>query len=168
MGLVEIVENVRKRHVHDGILSWILCVCALISNAIVIGIDSSFGKALGSIIKDFNETESNVAWIGSVHSSTQYFSASLSSLLAMKYGFGYVIIAGILISSTFFALSTTSQNIFQITMQYGILGGMGVGLIYTAGTIICTFHFFEKTVIGYRDIFFWGWYRNCFTFTWSK
>ena len=95
-------------------------------------------------MKDFNSTERNVAWIGSVHSSMQYFSASLSSILANKYGFGPIIMVGILMSSTFFALSTTAYNVTQLTLYYGLLGGVGVGLIYSPGTIICSFHFVKR------------------------
>ena len=80
MGLLNIIRHIRSNYESDGILSWIICLSALIANAIVVGIDSSFGESLGSIMKDFNSTESNVAWIGSVHSSTQYFYASLSSI----------------------------------------------------------------------------------------
>ena len=144
MGLLNIIRNIRRNYESDGMLSWIICLSALIANAIVVGIDSSFGESLGSIMNDFNSTESNVAWIGSVHSSTQFFSASLSSLLANKYGFGPIILVGILMSSTFFALSTTAYNVTQLTIYYGLLGGVGIGLIYAPGTIICSFHFVKR------------------------
>lgn len=144
MGLLNRIRNIRKDYEADGILSWIICLSALTANAIVVGIDCSFGEILGSIMMDFNSTESNVAWIGSVHSSTQYFSASLSSLLAKKYGFGPIIVAGILISSTFFALSATAYNVSKLTIYYGFLGGLGIGLIYSAGHIICSFHFVKR------------------------
>ena len=134
-------EKIRRNYKKDGILSWVVCICAFVSNAVVIGIDSSLGEPLGSIMKYFNASESDVGWIGSVHSAVQYFSASLSSILAEKFGFAPVIAIGVLISSMFFAVSTTAYNISTLTLYYGVFAGFGLGLIYTPGNIMCSFHF---------------------------
>ena len=144
MTILHLVEKIRRNYKKDGVLSWFICFCAFVANAIVWGIDSSAGVPFGSIMKYFNSSEANVAWIGSVHSSTQYFSASLSSMLAERFGFAPVIAIGILISSTFFAISTTSQNVSNLTLYYGFFAGFGLGLIYTPGGIICSFHFRER------------------------
>ena len=103
MDLLAKIRNIRENHEKDGILSWAICVSALVANAIVVGIDSSFGEALPSIVIEFNSTESKVAWIGSLHSSAQNFSAFFSSVLAKIFGFGPTISFGILISSAFLA-----------------------------------------------------------------
>ena len=144
MGLVEIIQNIRLNYTKDGKISWLICFSALLANAIVIGIDSSFGETLGSIIQDFNSTEGNVSWIGSVHSSSQYFSASISSILAKHYGFGPIMFLGIFLSSVFFALCTTASDVSTLAIYYGILGGIGLGFIYTPGNIICSFHFAKR------------------------
>lgn len=144
MGLLKIIRNVRNNYEKDGLISWIICLCAFITMAIIEGIDSSFGESLGLIMKDFNSTESNVAWIGSVHSSSNFFFASLSSLLANQYGFGTVIVVGILISSTFFAICTTAYSVSELIIYYGFLSGMGTGLIWTPSAIICSFHFVKR------------------------
>jgi MFS family permease len=148
MGLLNIIRNIREDYVRDGMLSWIGCFSAFISSGIVSGIDNSFGESLESFMKDFNSTESNVACIGSVFTSTQFFSASFSSLLIKQYGFGPVIIAGILLSSTFFALSTKAYNVSQITTYYGIFGGVGLGMIFNSATIICSFHFVKRRTLA--------------------
>ena len=144
MGILNIIRKIRTNYESDGVLSWIICFSALVANAIVVGIDSSFGETLGSVMNDLNSTESNVAWIGSIHSSAQYFSASLSSYLAKQYGFGPIVVGGVLISSTFFAVSTTANNISELATYYGFLGGFGLGLIYTPANIICSFYFIKK------------------------
>ena len=148
MDLLAKIRNIRENHEKDGILSWAICVSALVANAIVVGIDSSFGEALPSIVIEFNSTESKVAWIGSLHSSAQNFSAFFSSVLAKIFGFGPTISFGILISSAFFALSTTSYNVSQLAIYYGFFGGLGIGLVYTPANIICSFHFIKNRALA--------------------
>ena len=36
-------EKIEKHYKEDSALSWLVCFCAFLSNAVVIGIDQSFG-----------------------------------------------------------------------------------------------------------------------------
>ena len=138
-----IVEKIRKYYKKDGVLPWLVCFSALVANAIPTGIDISFGELFGSIMQDFNSSETDVAWIGSVHSSAFYLSASMSCILAERFGFVPVIAIGILMSTTFFALCLTAHNVLTLTLYYGFFTGFGLGLIYTPANIICSFHFIK-------------------------
>ena len=132
----------------DGIWSWVVCLCAFVTNAIVFGVDFSFGEILGTILKDFNSTEADVALIGSLHSSVQCFSASLSSIMGERFGFCPIICVGVLIFSLSFAVSITSTSITLLTVYYGFLGGFGMGLIYAPGCIICSLYFTKKKALA--------------------
>ena len=142
------LEKIRGNYKKDGVLSWLVVLCAFVANAIVCGIDVSFGETFGTIMKDFNSSESNVAWIASVHSSAQCFSASLSSMLAERFGFVPVIGIGILIASTSFILSTTAHNVSTLILYYGFFSGFGLGLIHTPANIICTYHFIKRQTLA--------------------
>ena len=133
-------EKIEKHYKEDGALSWLVCFCAFISNAVVLGISHSFGVAFGTVMKDFNASEANVAWIASVRVCIQYLSASLSSILAKKFGFAPIITIGVLILTTFYIISTTSRNVAIFTLHCGIFGGFGLGLIYTPCSVICSFY----------------------------
>ena len=139
-----IVEKIRRYYKKDGVLPWLVCSSAFVAYSIISGIDSSFGEPFASIMKDFNSSETNVAWIGSVHSSAAFFAASLSSILAERFGFIPVIAIGILMSTTFFALCITAHNLVTLTLYYGFFAGFGLGLIYTPAHIICSFHFIKR------------------------
>ena len=132
----------------DGFWSWIICLCAFVTNAVVFGVDFSFGEILDPILKDFNSTEADVALIGSLHSSMHCFSASISSIMAQKYGFAPIILIGIMIFSISFAISITSTSITLLTFYYGFLGGFGMGLIYAPGCIICSLYFNKQKALA--------------------
>ena len=139
-----IVERIRLNYKKDGALSWFVCFCAFLGNASVAGIDQSFGEAFESILIHFNSSESNVAWVGSTHTSSQFFAASISSIVAQRIGFAPVIIIGIFLSSVFFLISTTSINVSTLALYYGIFAGFGMGLMHTPNHIMCSYHFIKK------------------------
>ena len=132
----------------DGCLSWVVCLTAFLTNAVITGIDSSFGETIGSIISNFNSTEGEVTWIGSVHSSTQYYAAFAASPLANYFGFGPVTLVGALLATLSFGLAATSSNISTLIATYGLFGGIGLGLAYTPANIVCAFHFEKKRALA--------------------
>ena len=135
-------KNIAETHFQkDGYLAWVVCLAAFLTNVVITGIDSSFGETIGSIQKDFNATEGEVAWIGSIHSSAQYFAAFAASPLANHFGFAPVTVAGTVISIISLGIALTSPNIPSLTATYGLLGGIGLGLSYTPANVVCAFHF---------------------------
>ena len=148
MNILNLVERIRRNYKKDGVWSWFICVCAFFANAISIGIASSFGEPFGSIMRAFNSSEPNIAWVGSMHSSASFFSASLSSLLAERFGFAPVITIGIIISSMFFAISITSQNVPILILEYGLFAGFGTGLVYAPANIMCSYYFKKKRLLA--------------------
>ena len=142
--MLSVVETIRRHYKKDSALSWFVCFCAFLGNATVIGIDQSFGEAFESILVHFNSSESHVAWVGSIHTSSQFFAASISSMVAQRIGFAPVIVIGILLSSVFFVISTTSINVSMLALYYGLFAGFGMGLVHTPNYIMCSYHFIKK------------------------
>ena len=137
-----------KGYQKDGYLAWIICFAAFLTNAVITGIDSSFGETIGSIMKDFNVTQGEVAWIGSIHSSAQYFAAFVASPLSNHFGFGATTLAGTVIATISFGIAYTSATVPSLITTYGLLGGLGLGLAYTPANIVCTFYFEKKQAIA--------------------
>jgi MFS family permease len=137
-------QNIQK----DGWFAWAVCLSAFLCNAVITGIDSSFGETIGSIANHFNATERDVAWIGSVHSSAQYFAAFVASPLSNQFGFGPVALFGTLVSTVSFGIAFASTNVNILIVTYGLLGGTGLGLLYTPANIVCTFHFERKQAVA--------------------
>ena len=144
--------NYRK----DGGFSWIICFCSFVTVGIAFGIDSSFGVIVGSLIHQFNATEASVAWIGSIHTSIQFFSASASSLLVGQIGMGLIVLIGAALTCFSCAIATLSTNVFHLVITHGCLSGIGSGMLFMAGTIACSFHFEENHGLASGVVFAGG------------
>ena len=53
-------------------------------------------------------------------------------------------IAGSLLSCTAFVLSTFSVNVNMLMLTYGVLGGLGFGMIYLPAVVLCGLYFEKK------------------------
>lgn len=65
------------------------------------------------------------------------------SALANKFGCRAVCIAGSILASAAFVLSTFSVNITMLMLTYGVMGGIGFGMIYLPA-VVCVGYYFEK------------------------
>ena len=107
----------------DGALAWVICFCALINNAIVNGIDCSFGVILASVMKKLNSSASTVSWIASIHTSCMFLFAWISTILTQKFGFRLVITFGVIISCLACAsfLDLSSNALCQILLKVRLM-----------------------------------------------
>lgn len=125
----------------DGLLAWIICFSAFITQALIDGIDYSFGEAVGSIMKELDATASTAAWVASVHSTMIFVFAFVGSVLAKRFGFRVLIVIGTIVSCGAYSLAICLRDISGLLFSYGILGGIGSGLLYTPAHIIHTQYF---------------------------
>lgn len=125
----------------DGFIAWCICLSAFLSNAVIIGIDCSFGESIGSIRRDFNVNSGDAAWIGSIHSSIQFYAAFAASFLVKFLGFGPTILFGTLLGFISFGAALFSPNLISLVASYGIVSGLGLGLAYNPANVICAFYF---------------------------
>ena len=119
-------------------------MCAFLNNAIVMGIDASFGVILGSLIKTMGSSASAVAWIPSIHTTSMSFFAWVSTILIQRLGFRVVICVGVMISSGAYLGAILSENVVALVLSYGVIGGAGSGLLYTPGNIVSSYYFEKK------------------------
>ena len=124
-------------------MAWMVCFGAFLTSFTIIGIDSSFGVVIGSLIDVLESNTSTVSWIPSVHSSSMFFFASVSSILLKKFGLRSVILIGTALSCASYLASIFLQNYTGLLLAYGVIGGAGSGLLYTPANIACT-QYFEK------------------------
>lgn len=133
-----------RLYTKDGILAWFVCIGMFVNNLIIVGIDTSFGEILGGMVEELDLPRHVIAIIGSAHTSTQSFSAFMASLLVKRYGFRLLIFVGGAISCFAFVLAWLSSTAATLVLTYGILGGLGTGLVWTPGIIACSSYFDRK------------------------
>lgn len=111
-------------------------------NLIVDGIAYTFGVFLGSFVDYYGEPKGKTAWVGSLLSGMYLSAGPIVSALTNKYGCRAVCIAGSLISTTAFVLSTFSPTVNILMLTYGFMGGVGFGMIYLPA-VVCVGYYFE-------------------------
>ena len=127
----------------DSVFAWMVCFGAFLTSFAVVGIDSSFGVVIGSLIDVLQSNTSTVSWIHSIHSSSMFFFASVSSILLKKFSLRSVILVGTVLSCASYLTSIFLQNYFGLLLAYGLIGGAGSGLLYTPANIAST-QYFDK------------------------
>lgn len=73
-----------------------------------------------------------------------FFIGPVVSALANKYGCRAVCIAGSFIACIAFVLSTFSTSITMLMITYGVIGGIGFGLIYLPAVVAVGYYFETK------------------------
>ncbi|KAK2589234.1 hypothetical protein KPH14_002036 [Odynerus spinipes] len=125
----------------DGGWGWVIVAASFLCNLFVDGIIFSFGVFLNDIAKAFDVSHASVALVGSLQTGFYLMAGPFVSALANRYGFRLVAITGSFLSCIAFVLSYLSTTIEFLYISYGVLGGIGVGLIYVPAVITTGFYF---------------------------
>ena len=125
----------------DGFVAWGICFWALATYGIAVGIDSSFGVIIGSLMEGLETSTSTISWIASTHSSFMYLFSWISTMLTQKYGFRSVFIGGAIISSMAYIGAAFTEDFVSLCLTYGVIAGAGSGLLYAPGSIVVTYYF---------------------------
>ncbi|KAG5311180.1 MOT12 protein, partial [Acromyrmex insinuator] len=126
----------------DGGYGWVVVFASFMCNMIVDGIAYTFGVFLGEFVKYFGEGKGKTAWVGSLLSGMYLSAGPIVSALTNKYGCRAVCMAGSFLGAAAFVLSTFSSSVNMLMMTYGIMGGIGFGLIYLPA-VVCVGYYFE-------------------------
>ncbi|XP_059141336.1 monocarboxylate transporter 14-like isoform X2 [Physella acuta] len=127
----------------DGGWGWVVMVASFLCNMIVDGVCFSFGVVSPEFMKAFKATNSQVSWVGSSLTGCYLIVGPFVAALCTRYGCRKVTMAGSVITMAGFLLSTQSSSIEMLIATYGIIGGIGFGMIYLP-SIVCVGYWFEK------------------------
>lgn len=128
----------------DGGYGWVICFASFMCNMIVDGIAYTFGIFLSEFVDYFGEGKGKVAWVGSLLSGVYLSAGPIVSALANKYGCRAVCIAGSIVGSIAFVLSTFSSSVDMLMITYGVIGGFGFGMIYLPAVVAVGYYFETK------------------------
>ncbi|XP_052740867.1 monocarboxylate transporter 13 isoform X2 [Bicyclus anynana] len=125
----------------DGGYGWVVVFASFMCNLVVDGIAYTFGIFLPELVTYFGEGKGTVAWVGSLLSGVYLAAGPVVSALCNKYGCRAVCVAGSLIAATAFVLSTFSKSVTMMMITYGLIGGMGFGMIYLPSVVAVGYYF---------------------------
>ncbi|XP_045449646.1 monocarboxylate transporter 4 [Melitaea cinxia] len=125
----------------DGGYGWVVVFASFMCNLVVDGIAYTFGIFLPELVTFFGEGKGTVAWVGSLLSGVYLAAGPVVSALCNKYGCRAVCVAGSLVAATAFVLSTFSKSVTMMMITYGLIGGMGFGMIYLPSVVAVGYYF---------------------------
>ncbi|XP_075975727.1 monocarboxylate transporter 9 isoform X2 [Anticarsia gemmatalis] len=125
----------------DGGYGWVVVFASFMCNMIVDGIAYTFGIFLPELVTYFGEGKGTVAWVGSLLSGVYLAAGPVVSALCNKFGCRAVCIAGSFVAAIAFVLSTFSKSVTMMMITYGLIGGLGFGMIYLPSVVAVGYYF---------------------------
>nr|XP_023029542.1 monocarboxylate transporter 7-like isoform X1 [Leptinotarsa decemlineata] len=127
----------------DGGYGWVIVIASFICNMVVDGVSYCFGIFKDDLMEYYGESSGKVAWVGSILTGVTMCSGPLVSAFANRYGCRLCCIAGALISAAAFGLSVLCPSVEMLMIVYGVVGGIGFGLMYLPA-VVCVGYYFES------------------------
>ncbi|XP_026318770.1 monocarboxylate transporter 4 isoform X2 [Hyposmocoma kahamanoa] len=125
----------------DGGYGWVVVFASFMCNLVVDGIAYTFGIFLPELVTFFGVGKGTVAFVGSLLSGVYLAAGPVVSALCNKYGCRAVCVAGSLVAAVAFVISTFSKSVTVMMLTYGLLGGIGFGMIYLPSVVAVGYYF---------------------------
>ena len=90
---------------------------------------TTFGSILPALKEYYGEGTAVISFVGSVLTGLSLVSGPLASALVDRLGLRAVFMIGSILCGTSLIASTFSPNAYILILTYGVLGGIGLGLI---------------------------------------
>ncbi|CAI4223734.1 unnamed protein product [Auanema sp. JU1783] len=146
-GMEEVVDQLLPV-APDGGYGWVIVFAAFMSNLIVDGICNAFGELKGAFKERFKANDAVTALIGSLLIGVYLLVGPLVGGLVNKYGARKTVILGSFIGGAGLLLSAAAPNITVFLLLYGVVGGIGFGMIYLPAIVIVGFYFESKRAVA--------------------
>merc|ERR1712233_43926 len=115
----------------DGGWGWIIVAASFLCNMVLDGIGYSFGIFVKPLEAHFEGAgKGKISLVGSILAGFIMLVGPISSAMVNKFGPRLTCIAGACISAAAIFVSTFSPNVYMLMISYGIVGGLGLGLMY--------------------------------------
>ena len=150
----------------DGGWGWVIVAASFLCNLVLDGIAYVFGLLLPPLVSHFSSDPGTVSWVGSLLCGVYMLVGPLVGGLVNKFGCRSgsagklvanvninnthrpVCIFGAVLSWASFSLSVLSPNIPVMMLTYGVLGGLGLGLIYLPAIVSVGFYFERRRALA--------------------
>lgn len=132
----------------DGGYGWIVVACTFLVGFIIDGLAYSFGILLVELLEQFHQDRASTVVIGSILTGVMYLVGPLAGALSDIYGCRVVVVAGAVISSVGFIISAFATSVPYLYFSYGLLGGLGFGLMFLPAGVCVIQHFTKRRALA--------------------
>lgn len=127
----------------DGGYAWIILGASFFINFLLDGVCFSFGIFFLEFLDYYDESKETTSWVGSVLNGMYLSIGPVVGAFANRFGCRAVTIFGSILTSASLLASIFSPNIYVLILTYGLLTGVGFGLMYLP-SIVMVGYYFEK------------------------
>ncbi|ESN95092.1 hypothetical protein HELRODRAFT_114837 [Helobdella robusta] len=129
----------------DGGWGWVIVAASFYCCGIVDGFASVVGVLLPRLVEHFvDSNHSQVALVGSLYAGMFLMSGIVASSFIAYLGCRRTTIIGTVIATISILLSTTATNIYVFILFFGVIGGFGIGLIYSPASVMVNYYFLHR------------------------
>ncbi|CAG9584927.1 unnamed protein product [Danaus chrysippus] len=136
--------NETKVSIPDGGWGWVVVLSSFVISMIADGISFSFGLLYIEFLDEFKASKSTTAWIGSLFIAVPLLAGPVMSALVDRYGCRSMTILGGIISSLGFVLASVSTTLETMMLTFGVIAGLGLGLVYVTAVVSIAYWFEKK------------------------
>ncbi|XP_026324937.1 monocarboxylate transporter 14-like [Hyposmocoma kahamanoa] len=137
-------DNKEKVMIPDGGWGWVVVLASFIISMIADGISFSFGLLYIEFLDEFQASKSTTAWIGSLFIAVPLLSGPVMSALVDRYGCRSMTVLGGIISTSGFVLASISTTLEMMMITFGVIAGLGLGLVYVTAVVSIAYWFEKK------------------------
>jgi len=132
----------------DGGWGWVIVFACFMCNLVVKGFGFSFGVLLKPLITVFESDRTTVSLVSSISTGITSIVGPIVGGLVIKFGLRPVCISGSIIAAIGFALAAQSNYLPLLILFFGIIGGIGSGLISLPAKIAIGYYFETKRALA--------------------
>lgn len=127
----------------DGGWGWVIVAASFMAQLLAYGSPQSMGVLYPEWLQAFQEGKGMTAWVGSLVAGVGLIASPICSACVDNFGARPVtIFSGVMVSGGLM-LSAFAPNVQFLIFSYGIVVGLGCGLVYAA-TLTITCQYFDK------------------------
>ncbi|PFX17453.1 uncharacterized protein LOC111340820 [Stylophora pistillata] len=125
----------------DSCWSWVVCFSSFIVQFLILGTHNSFGSFFVALLGEFQRSEAETAWIGSLAMGITYMAAPIATSLCDRWGCRVVMCLGSVTYMAAMLLTSVVQHMSLMYITYGVLFGFASSCCYFSSFYILILYF---------------------------
>ncbi|KAL5008724.1 hypothetical protein ScPMuIL_014305 [Solemya velum] len=136
--------KIHRHHTAEGGWGWVIVFVSFMSNFLIDGTVSSFGLLYPKLLLKLQSSPAVVSFAGSLIAGCYLSMGAVTSNLIQRVGCRPVAMIGGCIAGLGFLLSMTTANTTIFLLTYGVLSGIGFGMVYIPAMVLVNSYFTKK------------------------
>jgi len=132
----------------DGGFGWVVVISSFMISLIVDGLCYSQGIFFDEFRSEFATDAATASWVASVLTGTYSMVGPLVSAMVQCYGCRRVCFSGTIVAAAALATSTMSPDIVSFIFIYGLLTGIGFGMMYLPAIVMVGYYFERRRALA--------------------